>query len=122
MKKLFAPFIITTALSSAQDSLLVQEFNNDLVESVSNGWTLAQAQISRQLSVDAYCGHKEYMDHVYAGAAAGFIPTLTIYNPSKDVEGYIGYLPSDKSIYVVFRGSVSITNWFTNLDTDKSPY
>lgn len=81
-----------------------------------------QAEISRQLSVDAYCGHKEYLTHDYVGAASGFQATLMIYNPSKDVEGYIGYLPSDNSIYVVFRGSVSITNWITNLDTDKSKY
>ncbi len=81
-----------------------------------------QAEISRQLSVDAYCGHNEYLSHKYVGAASGFQATLTIYNPSKDVEGYIGYLPSDNSIYVVFRGSASIQNWITNLDTNKSNY
>lgn len=62
------------------------------------------------------------MDHKFEGAAQGFVPTLTIYNHSQDVEGYIGYLPSDKSIYVVFRGSASIENWITNLDGFKSKY
>ena len=66
--------------------------------------------------MDAYCGHSEYMTHVYFGAATGFIPSLTIYNPAEDVEGFIGYLPSDNSIYVVFRGSISIKNWITDLD------
>ena len=45
-----------------------------------------------------------------------------IYNPLKDTEGYVGYLPSDESIYVVFRGSSSILNWVTNLNTDKADY
>jgi len=36
--------------------------------------------------------------------------------------GFVGYLPSDKSIYVVFRGSSSIRNWITNLDAYKTPY
>ena len=31
-------------------------------------------------------------------------------------------MPSDKSIYVVFRGSSSIRNWITNLDAYKTPY
>jgi len=37
-------------------------------------------------------------------------------------EGYIGYLPSDKSIYITFRGSSSIRNWITNLDAVKTSY
>ena len=36
--------------------------------------------------------------------------------------GFVGYLPSDKSIYVVFRGSSSIRNWITNLDAYKTSY
>lgn len=53
---------------------------------------------------------------------ADFVVTDVIYNPLKDTEGYVGYLPSDQSIYVVFRGSSSILNWVTNLNTDKSAY
>jgi hypothetical protein len=47
---------------------------------------------------------------------------LTLYNKSEDVEGFIGYLPSNNSIYVVFKGSTSIKNWFTNLDGVKASY
>jgi len=36
--------------------------------------------------------------------------------------GYIGYLPSNKTIYVVFRGSKSIRNWLTNVDTVTTEY
>ena len=41
---------------------------------------------------------------------------------SSKLLGYIGYLPSDKSIYVTFRGSSSIKNWVTNLDAVKTSY
>ena len=47
---------------------------------------------------------------------------FVIYNPEDDTEGYIGYMPSNDSIYVVFRGSVSITNWITDMTTTKSAY
>jgi predicted lipase len=45
-----------------------------------------------------------------------------IYNWSDDTEGFIGYLPSDNSIYVAFRGSEDLRNWFTNLSIDKEKY
>lgn len=60
------------------------------------------------------------MKHVYEGYATGFQPSLVIYNFLDDTEGFIGYLPSDNSIYVVFRGSVDIRNWITNLSVDKT--
>lgn len=34
----------------------------------------------------------------------------------------MGYLPSNDSIYVVFRGSISILNWMTDLTTTKTAY
>lgn len=83
---------------------------------------MAQAEISRELSNYAYCGHKEYMTLNYTDSVKGFEPTLTIYNHSQDVEGFIGYLPSNDSIYVTFMGSTSIANWITNLDAFKSKY
>ncbi len=45
-----------------------------------------------------------------------------ISNVVNDVEGFVGYLPSDKSIFVVFRGSESVRNWITNLSADKTNY
>lgn len=62
------------------------------------------------------------MSHVYEGAAKGFIPSYVIYHLADDTEGFIGYLPSDNSIYIVFRGSSSIPNWITNLSTKKTAY
>jgi len=39
-----------------------------------------------------------------------------------DVEGYVGYLPSDNSIYVVYRGSESVRNWMTNFDATQDTF
>lgn len=62
------------------------------------------------------------MTHVYSNETAGFVTTKVIYNKSKDVEGFVGYLPSDNSIYVAFRGSESLDNWLTDFNVDKDKY
>jgi len=62
------------------------------------------------------------MSHNYSGAALGFIPTKVIYNPSNDVNGFIGYLPSDSSIYVAFRGTESLDNWMVDFESFKTNY
>ena len=88
----------------------------------SNGYTKAEALISRQLSADAYCGKDATLTHVYEGSAAGFVATKVLYDSATDTQGFVGYLPSDNSIYVVFRGSSSIANWITNFQTTQSTY
>ena len=45
-----------------------------------------------------------------------------IYNEKFDIEGYVGILPSDESIYVVFRGSVSKVNFYSDYDVFWSDY
>jgi hypothetical protein len=62
------------------------------------------------------------MSHKYIGTSEGFIPTKVIYNPSNDVNGFIGYLPSDNSIYVAFRGTESLENWMIDFDSSKTKY
>jgi len=72
-------------------------------------WSDHQGQISVALAADAYCNRDTYMTHNFGGAAVGFVPTHVIYSgPEQDTNGFIGYLPSDESIYVVFRGSASL--------------
>jgi putative lipase involved disintegration of autophagic bodies len=39
-----------------------------------------------------------------------------------DVEGYVGYLPSDSSIFVVFRGTDSLQNLVMDADATSSDY
>ena len=48
------------------------------------------------------------MSHKFEGSALGFVATKVLYDAVTDTEGYVGYLASDNSIYVVFRGSSSI--------------
>jgi hypothetical protein len=104
--------IATVALTELQESNEVSNY----------AYSSAQALISRQLSADAYCGYSKYASHVFEGAAAGFVVTKTLYDKPTDTEGYVGYLPSDNSIYVVFRGSSSIKNWISNLEFTVANY
>ena len=48
--------------------------------------------------------------------------TYVIHTFIDDTQGFIGYLPSDDSIYVVFRGSESMRNWIADLTVDKHDY
>jgi predicted lipase len=70
----------------------------------------------------AYCGINEYLTHSFSGTIADFQVTKVIYNKSHDAEGFVGFLPSQKSIYVSFRGSESFSNWYDNLDALKTKY
>lgn len=81
-----------------------------------------QAMISLWLCGATYCGVGNYKSHVFQGPTTGFVVTAPISDIATDTEGYVGYLPSDKSIYVAFRGSSSIRDWLSNLDARKVPY
>jgi len=70
----------------------------------------------------SYCGHKAYDSYKFAGPVADFNLTHTIYDKKHDTNGFIGVLPSDKSIYVVFRGSISVKNWLSDFNVDKDKY
>ena len=48
--------------------------------------------------------------------------TKVIFNEKHDTEGFVGWLPSDNSIYIAYRGSESLSNWITNIDATKSDY
>jgi hypothetical protein len=93
------------------------EFNE-----TSSAFSKSQAATSLWLSAAAYCGKSAYQTHTFKGPTAGFVVTYVIYDASTDTEGYIGYLPSDNSIYVTFRGSSSILNWISDLDALKTSY
>ena len=62
------------------------------------------------------------MEYPFSGSAAGFKTTKVIYDPITDVNGLIGYLPDDKSIYIAYRGSASPENWQVDLDSVKVDY
>lgn len=88
----------------------------------SSAFSKTQATTSLWLSAAAYCGKSAYKTHSFKGPTAGFVVTYVIYDVGTDTEGYIGYLPSDNSIYVTYRGSSSILNWISDLNAFKVPY
>ena len=62
------------------------------------------------------------MTHKFEGTAQGFVVTKEIYDKGTDTHGFVGYLPSDNSIYVSFRGSQTLSNWITNFDATQATY
>lgn len=87
-----------------------------------NQYDWAFGNSSVWLSAAAYCETNTYMTHVFKGYSTGFVVTDIIDDPSEDVQGYIGYMTSQSSIYVVFRGSTSIADWANNLDAVLTSY
>ena len=88
---------------------------------VSDTWA-QQSEISFDLCLATYCSRDQYATYPFAGNAAGFKTTKVLYDPVTDVNGFIGYLPDDQSIYVAFRGSNSPENWQVDIDSVKVDY
>jgi hypothetical protein len=74
------------------------------------------------LSGAAYCGKEKYKTMILGGPASGFTYKETLYDVRTDLQGYIGILPTTKSIYVVLRGSSSIMNWLDDFEVKLVPY
>lgn len=85
-------------------------------------FSMPQANTSVWLSAATFCDKSTYLTRTFQGPTKGFVATYVIHEDVTDVTGFIGYLPSDKSIYVVFRGSSSIQNWISDLDALKTAY
>lgn len=81
-----------------------------------NGYDKDQANTCVYLSGAAYCGKENYETMVLAGPASGFVYKESLYDIKSDLQGYIGYLTSKKTIYVVLRGSSSILNWLDDFE------
>ncbi len=82
----------------------------------------AQLNACVWLSGAAYCGKDGYQNMVLDGPAKGFIYKDTLYDLKTDLQGYIGVLPSTKTIYVVLRGSSSIMNWLDDFEVMQVSY
>jgi triacylglycerol lipase len=87
-----------------------------------SAYDLNQATISVYLSGAAYCGKDHYKSMVLSGSATGFVYEDTLYDIAADLQGYIGYLPSTKSIYVALRGSSSAMNWLDDAEIKLVDY
>jgi predicted lipase len=83
---------------------------------------LEQANISVWLSAAAYCDKKNYAVMKLTGPTDGFLVKDIIHDSKTDLQGYIGVLPSSKTLYIVFRGSSSIRNWIEDAEFKKIAY
>jgi len=81
-----------------------------------------QANIAVWLSGAAYCGKDKYKTMHLAGPASQFVLSDILYDPKSDLQGYTGVIHSEKTMYIVFRGSSSILNWIDDLEFIKTPY
>ena len=82
----------------------------------------AQLNTCVWLSGAAYCGKDKYSSMILKGQASGFVYKDTLYDIKTDLQGYIGILPTTKSIYVVLRGSSSTMNWLDDFEVKLVPY
>lgn len=74
------------------------------------------------LSGASYCDKESYKTMIFGGPVSDFKVTNVIYDVKTDMQGYIGILPSTKSIYVVFRGSSSALNWLDDFEVKLTSY
>ncbi len=81
-----------------------------------------QSQVGVWLSGASYCDQKQYSTMRLAGPATGFLFGDTLYDSKTDVLGYTGVLPSEKTVYVIFRGSSSLLNWIDDAEVIKTDY
>ena len=91
-------------------------------ETSAMSWNYNQANISLWVSAATYCDRGTYLSRKFIGPTTGFVATKVIFDNLSDTTGYMGYLPSDKSIYIAFRGTQDIANWISDLDAIKTPY
>jgi len=87
-----------------------------------NAYDINQALTSVYLSGAAYCDKDTYKTMQIAGPASGFVYQDTLYDVKTDLQGFIGYLSSTKTIYVSIRGTSSILNWLDDLEVKLVDY
>ena len=81
-----------------------------------------QSNICVWLSGAAYCDKDNYESMKLAGPASGFELTNVLYDKHTDLQGYVGYLAKTNSIYVIFRGTSSMTNWLDDAEIIQTSY
>ncbi|RYH30617.1 hypothetical protein EON65_04615 [archaeon] len=92
-RRMLVSFFVCVVVLLASFGVYAQEFNSTVGAYDNN-----QAKISVWLSAAAYCGKSEYATHTFKGPTTGFVVTKTITHSPDDTQGYVGYLPSDKSV------------------------
>jgi hypothetical protein len=82
----------------------------------------SKAEIGTWLCGAAYCNKENYTKMNIDGPATGFKIEDILYDSKTDLQGYTGIMPSKQTIYLVFRGSASITNWEDDVEILLVPY
>jgi hypothetical protein len=107
----FATFVFFSLLCLFKSVRIYENVYND--KQIINGIWLSGA---------AYCGKENYNIMKLDGPVSDFLYKETIYDIKTDLQGYIGILPSTRSIYVVLRGSSSTMNWLDDFEVKQVPY
>lgn len=74
------------------------------------------------LSGSAYCGKDVYSSMKLGGPVSDLVYKHTLYDIKTDIQGYIGILPSTKTINIVLRGSSSKINWIYDFEIKQVNY
>lgn len=74
------------------------------------------------LSAAAYCGIDKYNTMNLTGPATGFQVMHTFRDLPTDLEGFLGVMDREQSIYAVFRGSASKRNWIADFEVKQVEY
>jgi len=74
------------------------------------------------LSGAAYCGKDLYKTMKLSGNVTDLVYKNTLYDPKTDIQGFVGIVPSSKSINVVLRGSSSKMNWLDDFEVKLVKY
>lgn len=108
---MFILLVYVTVLIQAEASLR---------HSASFDWILGNTSVA--LAAAAYCPYDEYLTRVYKDHANGFECKFRFLDEANDMQGYIGVMESQRSLFVVFRGSKSVQNWIDDLDIAMADY
>ena len=79
-------------------------------------WKLANSSV--ELTDVSYCKPDTYAKHLFTGLLEGFKLTTRILT----FNAFVGTLPSERSIYVVFGGSSSLIDWLFDVDVHLADY
>lgn len=101
-------FVCALALSAGQTII-----NNATADF---DWILANSSV--ELSAYAYCSTETYKEQSYDGLLTDFEVTNTIFA----AKGFIGLLPSQSAIFVVFAGTGSVLDWVVDVDVSLTDY
>ena len=131
--------VTATAAAKAVTAIVGSRSNanlNILADHVTNEYDWRQAINSVSLSAISYCKNTTILKGNFSENQMSnlfekdkfplnmndFIVTDLIHNTDHDVNGFVGYSVQEKTIFVVFRGSVSPANWLDNFDTVMTRY